>query len=137
MIEDTAKLISDLEEEINRIKGYEENICIVYKEALVNIASACEKFTLSLESHTFESKEEEIYIFKELKPFLFSHLFYYNDLLKIESKNIHSSVEHQIKFYEKYINKLNKYFKSVEHLYCYYQKKDTSFDRVYFAKNNH
>lgn len=88
-----------------------------------------------LKNHVFESIEDEIYFFKEVKPTLVSKLIYYKSVLKIES-NTSGTKKLKIKFYQKTLYKIDQYFKNNKEFYQYYRSRASYKDQEYFLRNN-
>lgn len=87
-----------------------------------------------LKNHIFETQEEEIYFFKELKPKLASKLIYYKTILKIES-NAPATKKLKKKFYEKALFKIYQYSKNNKEFYEYYRSRASFKDQEYFLRN--
>lgn len=88
-----------------------------------------------LKDFIFESIEEEIYFFKELKPKLISKLIYYKAILNIKCR-IPADKKSKRKFYEKELNKIYQYSKENKELYQYFRSRSCYNDEDYFVRNN-
>lgn len=84
MVEQTMQLITSLHGDLELLKEQENNFIEICKQALVKVAEYCDQFQEGIFDYSFKSKEEEIFLFKELKPKLYSQLFYYNNIFRIE-----------------------------------------------------
>ena len=74
----------------------------------------CNKVLTKLKEHIdkedFESVEEEIYFFKEVKPAVMSYLIYFTEVRSCEIRKPKAGISFQIRFFEKEIKKVNKFF---------------------------
>lgn len=135
MVEQTIQLITSLHEELEIIKEKENNSIEICKQALLKAAQYCDQFKEGISEYTFKNKEEEIFLFKELKPKLFSQLFYYNNLFKIECEKP-NVVTYQKKFLEEKLIEIHRHFESHKAIYQYYRIRDTSVDENCFVRTN-
>ena len=81
-----------------------------------------------------KTKEDEIKIFKFIKPKIYSRLIYYVKLFKIESKRPRGSSKSQKKYLDYEIKKLQDYFNDNLEFYQYYRRSETSLDNQYFIR---
>ncbi len=88
-----------------------------------------------LKNYLFETQDEEIYFFKELKPKIVSKLIYYKTVLKLES-NAPATKKLKRKFYEKALNKIYQYSKKNKEFYEYYRSRNCFNDNCYFIRNS-
>ena len=63
-----------------------------------------------IEKEDFESAAEEIHFFKEVKPAVMSYLIYFTEVRSCEIRKPKAGVSFQIRFFEKEIKKINKFF---------------------------
>lgn len=63
-----------------------------------------------IEKEDFESVTDEIHFFKEVKPAVMSYLIYFTEVHSCEIRKPKAGVNYQIRFYEKEIKKVNKFF---------------------------
>ena len=63
-----------------------------------------------IEKEDFESVAEEIHFFKEVKPAVMSYLIYFTEMRSCEIRKPKAGVNFQIRFFEKEIKKVNKFF---------------------------
>lgn len=117
------KLESETEESINKA---EQGIQIS-KNALIELR------TISIE-RTFKNQEDEIFLFKHIKPIVYSKLIYYVKLFNIESKRPRGSAKSQKKYLDYKIKRLQDYFNDNLEFYQYYRRGGTSLDSQYFVR---
>ena len=87
-----------------------------------------------ISDYTFKSEEEEIRFFKEIKPKLFSRLIYYQKLYEFEVMRPNGSIDVQIRYIEKELNRLTDFFDQNLEFYVYYRSGNTHLDQFFFAK---
>lgn len=63
-----------------------------------------------IEKEDLESVEEEIHFFKEVKPSIMSYLIYFTEVRSCEIRKPKAGVNFQVRFFEKEIKKVNKFF---------------------------
>lgn len=63
-----------------------------------------------IEKEDFESVTDEIHFFKEVKPAVMSYLIYFTEVRSCEIRKPKAGVNFQIRFFEKEIKKINKFF---------------------------
>ncbi len=63
-----------------------------------------------IEKEDLESVEEEIHFFKEVKPSVMSYLIYFTEVRSCEIRKPKAGVNFQVRFFEKEIKKVNKFF---------------------------
>ena len=118
-----------------------ENLKLSYSD-IINQATALIEFMESkikelfnwLKTYIFESKEAEIYFFKELKPKLISKLIFYKEVLKLESY-LPSPKKLKVRHYEKALDKTFQNSKKFKEFKQYYRSKSTCSDNVYFVRD--
>ncbi|MBS3993326.1 MAG: RteC domain-containing protein, partial [Bacteroidetes bacterium] len=85
----------------------------------------------------FQSQQEEIHYFKNVKPLLISKLILYAKLYKMESEKPNLCTKATYKYYKRELLKLNHYFEDNREFYAYYKTKSTYLDKRYFLRNRH
>ena len=68
------------------------------------------KLKEQIDKEDFESVEEEIHFFKEVKPAVMSYLIYFTEVRSCEIRKPKAGINFQIRFFEKEIKKVNKFF---------------------------
>jgi len=86
-----------------------------------------------LRLYIFDTVEEEIYFFKELKPLMVSKLLYYKALLKLEAGFPQTKIE-QRKFYETLLVEIHLYNQKHRELYEYYRSRSSHRDQELFVR---
>lgn len=116
-----------LETEIEDIIEKSEEAIKISKKALLQLRK-------EIINKNLKTKEDEIKIFKTIKPKIYSRLIYYVKLFKIESKRPRGSSKSQKKYLDYEIKKLQDYFNDNLEFYQYYRRSETSLDNQYFIR---
>lgn len=88
-----------------------------------------------LENYHFNSMEEEIYFFKELKSRLTSKYIYYHKIIEIESNAPPTNKKLKIKYYKEVIMACHLASKKDNEFHKYYRSGFTHNDHLYFTRN--
>lgn len=131
MKKEYVKIIKDLEKELNdtnTLDAFESNASLI-EDFLNKLRSRviCEKF---------DSEQDEIAFFKEVKPIIFSKFIYYAKLFRIESKRPLGGQQIQKEYFENEISKSQEYFKKNYVYFQYFRGNETYFDTQYFLRKN-
>ena len=127
IIDNLDSTLEFLETEIEDIlKKSEEGIKISKKALLLLRKEVINK--------KLKTKEDEILIFKNIKPKIYSKLIYYVKLFNLESKRPRGSSKSQKKYLDYEIKKLQDYFNDNLEFYQYYRRSETSLDGQYFIR---
>lgn len=102
------------------IENFEQELEVVLNSSAQELRitqkgiSLCNKCLSALkdqiEKEDFESVEEEIHFFKEIKPAVMSYLIYFTEVRSCEIRKPKAGTNFQIRFFEKEIKKVNKFF---------------------------
>lgn len=129
-------LLCELEEELQAISfDYDNPISMSDKsiETSVKYLQLLKNYTLNNE---FETKEDEIHFFKNIKPKFSSKLIYFSKVRKLESYKPLGSKRIQRDYLDNELNKLNIYFGENTEFYNYYRLGGHSFDSKVFTRNS-
>jgi hypothetical protein len=88
-----------------------------------------------ISSYDFQSEEEEIHFFKEIKPKLFSRLIYYQKVFQIETMRPNGSKSVQKNYLEKELDRLTDFFNQNLEFCTYYRSGNTHFDKFFFTRS--
>lgn len=86
--------------------------------------------------YEFDSQEEEIIFFKELKPQVLSKQLYFNKIYCIESKFPTGSNEAAKRYLNDQLHSLEYYFNRHLDFHQYYRSGSTVYDKYYFVRGN-
>lgn len=131
------ELHRDVNEKLNQLEINETN----FIERLKHSVELCKNAGLQLrrfaEENEFDSQEEEISFFKEMKPEIESLSFYYNYVLKIELAKPIGDKKNEELYYNKELQKVNEFFKDNSFLFQYYRSGSTYLDDKLFVRTNY
>ena len=133
MIQFTSRLKKEVDEEIEQIEHSEISSMTKSLEAsrvLKKAYNQLKEFTLS---YNFQSEEEEILFFKEIKPRLCFRLIYYRKLYNIELDRP-SGIDKQREYLSEILNDINRYNHKRLDFIRYYRSGSSSFDSLYFLR---
>jgi hypothetical protein len=126
---------NEFENQYQVIKKSHTEIISIAQHVILLIESKINELFKWLKKHKFNSIEEEIYFFKDLKPIFISKLIYYKAVLRIES-NVPTSKKNKIKFYEEELNTIQEYTNKNRKFYEYYRARASYKDSIYFLRSN-
>lgn len=130
----TNELLIDLNITINEINKNNENAITASTLIIEKIEEKIKILYEWLEKHIFNSKEDEVQFFKEIKPKFISKLIYYSKIIDIES-NIPAPKKLKKKYIEKQLKKIAKYPEKNKSFHQYYRSGSKHYDHIYFTRN--
>jgi hypothetical protein len=86
-------------------------------------------------NNPFQTPDEEIIFFKEIKPSIYRKLIFYVEVFKIESKRPVGNSCDQKKYLLREQKKLRSFFDENVDFYTYYRNTSTHLDEKYFLRN--
>jgi hypothetical protein len=125
---------SEFEKEYQNIKATNSDSIVLANKVTELIEIKSKHLFKWLKKHKFNSSDEEIYFFKDLKPIFISKLIYYKTVLSIET-NLPTSKKNKIKFYEDALNLIQEYTNKNRKFYEYYRARASHKDNIYFLRN--
>lgn len=133
MIHFTSRLKKEVDAEIEKIEHLEVNLMTKSLEASRVLKKAYYELKIFVLSHTFQSEEEEILFFKEIKPRLCFRLIYYQKLYNIEMDRP-TGTDKQREYLIEKLNDINRYNHKRLDFIRYYRSGSSSFDSLYFLR---
>ncbi|SIQ20115.1 RteC domain-containing protein [Maribacter ulvicola] len=127
-------IIRNLEDALETLESENEDIIYIAVQGIKLSKQALNKFRNKVLEDGFNSRTEEISFFKSVKPQVYSKLIYYATLFNLESRRPRGSYKSQIKYFYKYIDKLDSYFNENLEFYHYYRRGASMFDEYYFLR---
>lgn len=131
-------LISDIKKNIKKeIHFIESAECDILQKSLQIIAvleQAFDQLRTFVTNYSFKNKDEEILLFKEVKPQIFSQLIYYNKVYHIEMRMPTGSNHDKRKFLENILSRIKYFFDMNFEFYHYYRSGSTHLDKYYFLR---
>ena len=86
--------------------------------------------------YTFQNSDEEIWFFKNIKPFILSKLIYFNDIYTLELRKPNGSKEVLKEYYKKKQIAITEFCNANLDFYQYYRSKATHLDKYYFLRGH-
>lgn len=129
-----ALLSERLLEELNVL---EKNITEVIKKCDLSIAKCREviyQFKKQISSYTFNSSDEEVNFFKNVKQIPLSNLVYYSELRSFEIQFPVGSQDVQKEYIQKKMDKINRFFRYNLDFTQYVEQGKTHLDGNYFTR---
>lgn len=118
---------------IDEIKRNTSNSIVAKSKIIEALKEKVAALHLFLINHKFDSIEDEIHFFKEMKPTLVSKLIFYSKILDIET-NLPTAKEYKTKFLKKEIDKITHYSEENSFFNQYYRSGATHNDEKYFTR---
>lgn len=130
--------VTGLREEMSRklrtIESGEDNILKKSMAASRMLEEVFDYLKEFIVGYAFESEEEEINFFREVKPRFFCHLIYYRKIYNIEMNRPMGSVEIQRHYLVKELDAIKDYIDKRLDFYRYYRSDSTYLDCYYFIR---
>ena len=86
--------------------------------------------------YTFQDANEEIWFFRDVKPFILSKLIYFNDIYLLELRKPNGSKEVLKEYFKKKQAAITDFCNANLEFYQYYRAKATHLDKYYFLRGN-
>ena len=128
------KILQDLDSSLEFLESETEDVLTKAEEGIKIAKKALLQLRKVVTDKELKSREQEITIFKIIKPKIYSRLIYYVKLFNIESKRPRGSSKSQKKYLDYEIKKLQDYFNDNLEFYQYYRRSETSLDNQYFLR---
>ncbi|WCO02595.1 RteC domain-containing protein [Psychroserpens ponticola] len=128
------KLVRDLENQLEFLESETERVLEKAEEGVKIAKRGLEQLRSIVLKQKFKTNQDEIHLFKQVKPQVYSKLIYYVKLFNIESKRPRGSNKSQIKYFNKHIDRLQNYFNDNLEFYHYYRRGATFLDEQYFLR---
>ncbi|MFV0571480.1 MAG: RteC domain-containing protein [Xanthomarina gelatinilytica] len=128
------KIVEGLDSHLEFLESETEDVLTKAEEGIKIAKKALLQLRKVVINKELKSREQEITIFKIIKPKIYSRLIYYVKLFSIESKRPRGSSKSQKKYLDYEIKKLQDYFNDNLEFYQYYRRSETSLDNQYFIR---
>ncbi len=128
------KIVEGLDSHLEFLESETEDVLTKAEEGIKIAKKALLQLRKVVTNKDLKSREQEITIFKIIKPKIYSRLIYYVKLFSIESKRPRGSSKSQKKYLDYEIKKLQDYFNDNLEFYQYYRRSETSLDNQYFIR---
>lgn len=105
--------------------------------ALVKIDKDLRTIKQMVSGFIFENTADEIYFFKQVKPYFISRYIYYSMLLNMEVSKPRTGGKAMKKYYDQELEKLREYKRLYQDFFDYYSRGATYLDYKYFVRNSY
>jgi len=130
------KLLNQLSEQLNQIENQNKEITQQANLSINYCRKTLSKMNQIVLKNSFENEEYEIDFFKRIKIKPLSKLVYYSEILTFEIQYPKASKEEQIKYIEKRIHKINKFYSYNLDFIQYVREDKCHFDSLYYTRVN-
>lgn len=130
-------IIEDFKKEITDIGQSEETSELKRADLAIPVCNeTLSKMQALVEKEDFENADYEISFFKNVKVIPMSYLIYYSEIKACEFYKPKAGIDHQIRFLEKEIKKINKFFSKNNDFVHYMEQGHNYLDHQYFTRNH-
>ena len=133
MLKLTSRLKHDVDAQIEKIEHSEISLMTKSLEGSRVLKEAYAQLKIFISSYSFQSEEEEILFFKEIKPRLCFRLIYYRKVYNIEM-NRPTGIDKQREYLSEILNDINKYNHKRLDFIRYYRSGSSHLDTLYFLR---
>ncbi len=130
------EIIEEFKEAINNIAQRDERELKKAERAIPICNEIISKMQALVEKEDFEDSEFEISFFKNVKVIPMSYLIYYSEIKACELKKPKAGADYQIRFLEKEIKKINKFFSKNSDFVHYMEQGHAYMDHQFFTRNH-
>jgi ribosome-associated translation inhibitor RaiA len=130
----TERFYSALENQLNEISTNGEPLAEQYKASIILCKKAMAKLKSYISSYSFESVDDEIHFFKEVKPMFYSKYIYFISVYNFLMKRPTGAEDHLKEYINSELADLKRYFDHNAAFYQYYRSGSTQMDQVYFTR---
>ncbi len=127
---------NEFEREYEVLKNASDDVLSVSLEIINYIEIKLKELFKWLKKYVFDTIQEEIHFFKELKPRMVSKLLFYNTIVELET-TLPLTKKNKIKHYEKLLSEINQFSVNNQEIYKYYRSRKSNKDEEYFVRRNH
>lgn len=131
-----AKIIGDLEKDLKKVDLTNPDAIIKAEKSLEIIDASINELRKFVMANPFNSKQDEIDFFKQMKPEIVSKLILFVCIFDIERKRPKGGSKEQKKYFETEIKKFQDYYNDNHVFYQYFKGGETHSDKLYFLRKN-
>lgn len=135
IIEFTEKLQSKMKEQADLIKSTSPERLTLAARMVPIVQELIHDLQQFSYNYTFSDQGEEIKFFKESKPVLLSHYYYYRKEFAISLSDSFKDLVGMRMYYQSVLDKLGQYARKNSEFYLYCMTGQTQFDDKYFTRN--
>ncbi|RBA28361.1 RteC domain-containing protein [Flavobacterium tibetense] len=126
----------DFETELSLILNTYSNEIEKAKKIIIFIEDTLKKLTKWLKNHVFETIQEEIKFFKEIKPNIVAKLIFYKEILSLVA-TLPIDKTKKVKHFEKKIDAINQFHRKNREFIKYIKSHSSHFDELYFTRKKY
>ena len=126
----------DFEHELSLILNSNSNEVEKAKKIIIFIEDILKQLTDWLKHHVFETIQEEIKFFKEIKPNIVAKLIFYKEILSLVA-SLPLDKSKRIKHFEKKLDAINHFYRKNREFIKYIKSHSTHFDELYFSRKKY
>lgn len=131
-----AKIIGDLVKDLKKVDLTNPDAIIKAENSIKIIDASINELRKFVTANQFNSKQDEIDFFKQMKPEIVSKLILFVSIFDIESKRPKGGAKEQKKYFETEIKKFQDYYNENHVFYRYFEGGETHSDKLYFLRKN-
>lgn len=130
----------------NSLVDFEHELCLILntysdeiekaKKIIVFIEDILKQLTDWLKNHVFETIQEEIKFFKEIKPNIVAKLIFYKEIISLVA-TLPLDKNKRVKHYEKKLDAINQFHRRNREFIKYIKSQSTHFDELYFSRKQY
>jgi hypothetical protein len=130
----------------NSLLDFEHELCLILntysdevekaKKIIIFIEDTLKQLTNWLKNHVFETIQEEIKFFKEIKPNIVAKLIFYKEIISLVA-TLPLDKNKRLKHYEKKIDAINQFHRKNREFIKYIKSHSTHFDELYFSRKQY
>ena len=126
----------DFEHELSLILNSNSNEVEKAKKIIIFIEDILKQLTDWLKHHVFETIQEEIKFFKEIKPNIVAKLIFYKEILSLVA-SLPLDKSKRIKHFEKKLDSINHFYRKNREFIKYIKSHSSHFDELYFTRKKY
>ena len=126
----------DFEHELSLILNTHSDEVEKAKKIIIFIEDILKQLTDWLKHHVFETIQEEIKFFKEIKPNIVAKLIFYKEILSLVA-SLPLDKSKRIKHFEKKLDAINHFYRKNREFIKYIKSHSTHFDELYFTRKKY
>ncbi|MQP53303.1 MULTISPECIES: RteC domain-containing protein [unclassified Flavobacterium] len=126
----------DFEHELSLILNTYSNEVEKAKKIIIFIEDILKQLTDWLKNHVFETTQEEIKFFKEIKPNIVAKLIFYKEILLLVA-TLPLDKNKRVKHFEKKLYAINQFHRKNREFIKYIKTHSTHFDELYFTRKKY
>ena len=128
------ELFNDLKARLLEIEKGDYGTVRAIERCISTVEDAIAVLTYRVRDHVFDSKDEEVQFYKEVKPTFHGYLLYYRRLFQIEISRPIGGLAIQESYFDKELQKLREFFDDNKFIYQYLRSGLSHLDERFFFR---